>query len=383
MHHSIQPVNVLVPGSTEKNYFQLLWDKIEKYELRNQKAEKKVNDLYQEYELTVFPYQKKMANSRCEFVEHLMTFLSVKNIKPQERQRLFDYVGQWLEELHHCSIFCDLEILNKLCEKFDTYHDQFYHKEKQQALNKACSEFENMIKDMLGEDVELPHKKIREAISSNDEHDLFKLLESIQNEYQKKHPIEDSEEQDEWDDVDPEWDDFEFNYYKNEEEEASKITELFKGSQLNKIYKRIANVIHPDKEQDPLKRKEKHELMQSLVKAKKDRDVITLIKMYSQFVPDGEYHLGGEAMKHVEHLLEMKVRTLNLAHKEIFNGQGVKSHVWKNFSATSKKKIQEKMQDHNYEIGLEINRIEKDILKSDSVKRMLTFIKSQGRMVML
>lgn len=199
------------------------------------------------------------------------------------------------------------------------------------------------------------------------------LIESIKAEYLDNNP----EEQDEWDDVSQEWQDFEFNYYQNEEDEASKITELFKGSRLNKMYKRIANVIHPDKEQDHLKREEKNKLMQSLVKAKKDRDVITLIKLYSQFVPDGEYYLGEEAMKHVEHLLEMKIRTLNMTHKDIFNGQGIKSYVWKNFSATSKKKTREKMQDHIHHIELEIKNTEKDILKLDSVKRVVKFIKFQ------
>lgn len=373
MNHSIQPVHSFMSESTESDYFQLLWNKIEKHELRNQKAEKKVNDLYLEYEQTVFPYEKTITNSRYQFVEHLMTFLSIKSMKPKEHQRLFDYLDSWMEGLHNFSIFRDFDRLNRLGEQLDLHHDKLFHKEKQQALNRACSEVEDMLKDMLGEDIDLPHKKIREAISSGDGYDFMTLLESIKAEYLENHP----EEQDEREDVSQEWQDFEFNYYQSEEKEASKITELFKGSQLNKMYKRIANVIHPDKEQDPLKQQEKHKLMQSLVKAKKDRDVITLIKMYSQFVPDGEYSLGDEAMKHVEHLLEMKVRTLNLAHKDIFNGQGLKSYVWKNFSATSKKKSREKMQDHISHIQLEIKKTEKDILKLDSVKKVVKFIKSQ------
>lgn len=373
MNHSIQPIHSCLSTNTESDGFQRLWNKIEKHEIRNQKAEKKVNDLYQEYEQIIFPYEKNITNSRYRFVEHLMTFLSVKAMKPKEHQRLFNYLDYWMNALHNFYAYRDLDTLNRLSEQLELHHDKLFHKEKQQALNRACNEIEVMLKGILGEDIDLPHKKIRDAITSGDSYDFMTLIESIKAEYLDNNP----EEQDEWDDVSQEWQDFEFNYYQNEEDEASKITELFKGSRLNKMYKRIANVIHPDKEQDPLKREEKNKLMQSLVKAKKDRDVITLIKLYSQFVPDGEYYLGEEAMKHVEHLLEMKIRTLNMTHKDIFNGQGLKSYVWKNFSATSKKKTREKMQDHIHHIELEIKNTEKDILKLDSVKRVVKFIKFQ------
>ncbi|WP_336845099.1 hypothetical protein [Providencia rettgeri] len=41
---------------------------------------------------------------------------------------------------------------------------------------------------------------------------------------------------------DPDWQGFSFDYSENEDEEALKIKEIFKGAQLSKMYKRVANV---------------------------------------------------------------------------------------------------------------------------------------------
>ncbi|TDT65215.1 hypothetical protein EDC55_1392 [Allofrancisella inopinata] len=170
-----------------------------------------------------------------------------------------------------------------------------------------------------------------------------------------------------------EWDDYRFNYQKDENDEASKVTEIFKGSQLNKIYKQIANVIHPDKESDSTKLEIKKELMQKLTEAKRNKDVFTLIKMYQEHVPGGEFFLDDSAIKHVEQLLQMKIYKLNNDHREIFNGQGIKSAVWKAFSAPSKKKRSE-----NFNISINhINNLSEDYNKQISKTETINKLKKE------
>lgn len=373
MNHTLQHISDL--PEEKESYLQVLWNKIEKYEVRNQKAEQKVDVLYKEYDSVIIPHEKTKASCQCRLIEHLMTFLSLKQIRPQDRERLFAYLSHEIATLHDFAMFCDMDVLNSLGENLNKHQDKYFHQEKKQALDDACSEIEVTIKGMFGDDVNIPHEDIRSAMNAGDDAALIKIFETIKEEYFESY----HEEHIDWDEQDQEWQDFEFNYYQSEEEEASKVTELFKGSQLNKMYKRIANVIHPDKELDPEKREEKHSLMQVLARAKKEKDVVTLIKMYSEFVPDGEHYLDEEAMAHVEHLLEMKVRTLNLAHKDIFNRQGIKSYVWKSFSAPSKKKVREKMENYIEHIERQTHSMEKSIVQLNSLKKVNVFIKSQLR----
>ena len=77
-----------------------------------------------------------------------------------------------------------------------------------------------------GNDLELPDDEIKEAIVSGDMSKLESLLKKVQDDLLKKHHEKKEA-----------WDDHEFNYYEREEDETSKVKEVFKASQLNKMYK--------------------------------------------------------------------------------------------------------------------------------------------------
>lgn len=91
--------------------------------------------------------------------------------------------------------------------------------------------------------------------------------------------------------------------------------------------------------------------MQTLVKAKRDNDVITLIRLFSTYVPDAQYVLDENSQRQITHLFEMKTRELNRDHRDLFHHQGMKSQIWKQFSASSQKNTQQKIHSHINEIG--------------------------------
>ncbi|MEZ9215649.1 hypothetical protein AB4208_02265, partial [Vibrio lentus] len=174
------------------------------------------------------------------------------------------------------------------------------------------------------------------------------------------------------DQAEDEWDD----YFESEEDEALNIKEMFRGTQLNKMYKRIASVIHPDKEPDPLKKEEKHRLMQTLAVAKRENDVMTLVRMLTEYVPDSEHLLDETTLVRIEHLLEIKLLDLNRVHRDIFSQQGVKSQVWRKFSAPSKKKTQAKMEKHLEMIDGSIEALEKRIKKINSFNQLNKYLRT-------
>lgn len=358
---------------SQADTIRFLWNKIKQYEQRNQKAELKVDRLYQEYEQIVLPHEKKLADIRCLRVKHFMSFLSNKcDLNSKDRESLFEYLESQLHFLYNFPFFCNPETLSSLSEDLDNYAEKYFAKKNQKILDKACNDFKKMLKATLGDDIELPHNEIRDTFRSGNENDLINLIEGIKDAYLEKHP----EDKEDWENSERDWADFEFNYYQEGEEQGTKMTEIFRGSELNKIYKRIANVIHPDKETDLAKKAEKHQIMQLLSIAKKKGDVVTLISMYSQYVSDEAYEFDSETLLHINHLLEMRLRELNLTHQDIFNRQGVKSYVWKIFSASSKKKIKEKMSEYIEEIKIEANNVDKEIKKIDSIKRLKKFLRS-------
>jgi hypothetical protein len=142
------------------------------------------------------------------------------------------------------------------------------------------------------------------------------------------------------------------------------------------MYKKIANVIHPDKELDPSKIEEKKVLMQQLTEAKNNSDVFTLIKMYQTHVPDGEYFLDDDALKHIEHLFQMNIYKLNQEHRDIFNSQGMKSNVWKVFSTTSKKRTLDKLNSASEMVKKETRALEQQISNVDTLPKIKKRLKT-------
>ncbi|EAS9163879.1 J domain-containing protein [Salmonella enterica subsp. salamae] len=360
-----------VSGKQENSFWER-WKKVAQYERRNEKATVKVNTLYQEYEQQVMPHDRKMGETRCRWLRHLMSFLDSKELKRKDRQLLFEYVDEQLSQMQDFPFFYDPQMLRSLTEYLDHHGETLFRKERKQVLDQICHEFSLMMKATFGEDVDIPHSQLREVLNSGNREAMELLFKQLREEYVASQ----TGREDAPGDKEPEWQDFEFNYSPDENDSTSTIREIFRGSQLSKIYRQIARVVHPDREQDPLKKEEKHRLMQQLVKARKEGDVVTLVTMYGEFVPDGDILLDSEALEHVDHLLSMRLWELNHVHRDIFHGQGFKTCVWKQFSASSKKQTREKMTRYIRDVHNGIKQVEKDIQHFNTPRKVVTFIHS-------
>lgn len=357
-----------------------LWKKIEKYERRNQKAELKVDQLFSEYEQKLAPYDKKLDHLQCVWVKHLMSFLTSKKLKTNLQSRLMQTIEQELLDALDRPFLNDRDKVEAVCEEYEAYQDKVFKKEKLQALNDASlndtyRELENGLKDTFGADIELPEKEIRTILASEDPIAIDALIRTLWNSYAARNhnslPPRDQ--------IEDEWNDFEFDYIENEAYESLNIKEKFQGAQLSKMYKRIASVIHPDKEPDQSKKEEKHRLMQTLALAKQEQDVMTLVRMLIDYVPNSEHLFDDATLIKMGHLLEIKLRDLDQTHCDIFNQQGLKSHVWRRFSAPSKKQTQAKMEkyiemiDNTMELMKKRTRKIKGINQLNKYLRTVTF----------
>lgn len=379
MTRQLSPVilDQAIPFDDQSDKLRVLWGKVHQYERRNTKAENKIEVLYTEYKDTVLPYEKRLGGAQCSWVGHLLSFVPAKSLKKADRERLLDYIDYEMGVLFSKAPFCDQSVLEKLVEEYQSYCDRFFAKECQQALEEGCDHFESMIEEMFGGEVEMPDRQIiRDVLSRGNELEVMELIEAIANS-QKPSESTCNRQQNKSD----EWHDTEFEYFEGDEEQPNKIKDIFKGSQLNLIYKRVASVVHPDKEQDDDKREEKTRIMQKLASAKKEGDVVTLIKLYSEFVPDGDRFLDETSLKQVEHLLEAQIKELNSKHRDLFNAQGFKSYVWKEYSASSKKKIRANLEERVVELDVAVSTLKGQIAQLKSMKEVNRFVRNQASML--
>ncbi|ECA3795597.1 hypothetical protein EKG95_28250, partial [Salmonella enterica subsp. enterica serovar Aqua] len=110
-----QPGSQIVVGVNasvkQSNHLRGLWEKVEQYERSNEKAVIKVNLLYHEYEQVVMTHDRRMGDTRCQWVSHLMSFLDSKEIKRKDRQLLFEYVDGQLMQMQDFPFLYDPDML--------------------------------------------------------------------------------------------------------------------------------------------------------------------------------------------------------------------------------------------------------------------------------
>ncbi|EDS7008249.1 hypothetical protein A3R75_004699 [Salmonella enterica subsp. diarizonae] len=147
-------------------------------------------------------------------------------------------------------------MLRSLTEYLGYHGETLFRKERKLVLDQICHEFSLMMKATFGEDVDIPHSQLREVLNSGNREAMEQLFEQLREEYVASQ----AGGEDAPGDKEPEWQNFEFNYSPDENDSTSTIREIFRGSQLSKIYRQVARVVHPDREQDPLKKEEKHRL---------------------------------------------------------------------------------------------------------------------------
>lgn len=82
---------------------------------------------------------------------------------------------------------------------------------------------------------------------------------------------------------------------------------------IERLFRQLAKVLHPDREQDESAKVLKHQLMSQCLQARNDNDIDTLLQLYCEHVgdlPEGIDHAG-----HEELITQMKAQLSNLQNK--------------------------------------------------------------------
>jgi len=80
---------------------------------------------------------------------------------------------------------------------------------------------------------------------------------------------------------------------------------------IRKIFRRTAKELHPDKEQDPIKQKQKQQQMSELLNARKNNDIMTMLMIYNEHVNDSELSFAEDEMNTICLLVEQQIEQLN------------------------------------------------------------------------
>ncbi len=354
-----------------------LWSKIEKKQKRNQKFLDDKENLFVEFQAKVLPFEQQQGMEMVNLVEFLIPFFGRKSLSEYQREELICWIESTLEYLRSHPFLADVD------------HDALQNKFT--AAFTAFIQVQNVEIDIHQiEKVRMDIEHMFEGNMQLTEDEIINLIKdpSLLNQYIQRMDKEISEDEEDYDNEenngehgDPFERFFDDNFGEDDlqqdaAKEASKdakqknLDKLFKAGQLNKIYKRLASLLHPDKEQDPAKKEQKHVLMQTLSDARKNKDAFTLLQLYQIHINDGEFSFDPDTLGSMQALLRAKLHRLDDELYAEKSSNELSTLVWRKFSGRSKKQTESNIKIHVANIAEEVQENQLIMQQNQTVAQM-------------
>lgn len=309
-------------SNTPEARFEREWQRVQSLQKQNQRLEQDLDELVKKVLTSIEPSERAYNDEVYFQTERLVRFLPKKSLTLWQREELYHWILENFAHLqqHPFAGHLDLEQLAQTIkdaaiadpnlptgenvEEFDE------HEESEQDLN-AESEQDSLFED--DED---------EAI---DREFFEKLFEEYQSE-QEERRAEDSQQ-------------------------AKALNQLLKSSSINKIFRQIAKVLHPDRELDPEQKKVKHQMMSQLIEAREQGDVPTIFSLYAEHVGQSPLAMIDGDLDKVTQLLKQQHHKLREEKEDILHRDPIKATIYQRFFAKTPKAISNKIRMHLHEIN--------------------------------
>ena len=334
------------PSPKTDSPFDKKWKQIEKSQKRNAAAKVKVDNLYQTFQETVLGEEQKYVELLAQETQHLISFLPRKSFTHWQREELKTWIEDNIDTLSTYP-FGNHDLFEAVVKNYNVFL-----MEQAKAVNEnrifsheEISHMRAMLNDVLRGGKQFTDDELVAFLREPE------LLKQMLNEYQEENTHQENNDDDFDNDFQGDYANEHQSYHDEQQEKKQKhLKSLFDTSKLNKLYKMLANRLHPDKEPNEDLKHEKSALMATLITAKNNKDAFTIISMFHQFIPNSDELLftgnDEELTTALMALLDEKLRELDSEHRDMKYNDGIKSMVWNNFHGRSKKATQEKFDIH-------------------------------------
>lgn len=146
-----------------------------------------------------------------------------------------------------------------------------------------------------------------------------------------------------------------FDQQDQDEADANKDREkqfdkLLRASNINKMFRKIARILHPDKEPDPEKKALRHQQMSELLKARDEKDIAALFALYDQHIGTSPLEELGEDIESATKILQYQVQQLRDQQNNYVPKSIIESFIFEHFYGKSPRALNAALRKHKTEI---------------------------------
>ena len=324
-----------------KSKFQQLWEKAERLKKSNRKLDVELNSLLRRVEGEVMPQELAMGALIKTMLEKQLAFAEKRSLTRWQRAELDDWIHENLEEID-CMGLVDEDLRNAMANKHAREHDIDLDDNSDLSPAEQLDQYYEAISPA---DARAAEGMQDDPFATDDDDSAF--ADAMMDELFGNRNAPDGAsatpheraQHDLFEDMFEQFADSQANTASANPKQSIDST-VFK-----RLFRQTATALHPDKEQDEKRREEKHTLMSTLLDARKNNDLITVLQLHQQFV-DADHSLSNADQHDLEAVLLNYLAQQVERKADIINQSPLHAGVYKRFYALSQKSINKKIAQH-------------------------------------
>ncbi len=127
---------------------------------------------------------------------------------------------------------------------------------------------------------------------------------------------------------------------------------------VERIFRQLAKVLHPDREQDETARAIKNALMSECLEARNNKDINTLLTLYCEHVGELPDDLDKNSHRELVKALEMQLKVLQQQLREKRFGDPLQTMIVERYSSTNEAECNRRIETHASSLGTQIDTTE-------------------------
>jgi hypothetical protein len=357
----------------KESAFSKKWAQVEKKNARNLNFRKKLGAFYDQFQKDILPFEVQLCEMMAEETRHLMCFLSRKSFTQWQREELTIWIESNLDTLSEHPFSPDA--LSQAIRKEYSEHliGASHAMEADETIDSLyLLEMRNLLVELEVED-DFSDDQLAEFIRDpRSFHDYVESLLLARHLNEEADDFESESDDSLFDEIEDDFINSEHfqHFQQSNTKHQKKLKDLFNASLLKKCYKKLANILHPDKEPNAALKAQKSDLMAILVQAKKEKDAFTIISMYQEHVPGNDLNLDEDVSNELIALIDEKLKRLDEEHHDLKHEPNIKNMIWQKLGGRSKKIMAEKKQVHLSELQQACDEISSNIDSSKNMKQL-------------
>jgi len=322
----------------------------------------------------ILPRERRITECTCELSESLIVELGRPNRSPAERSLIGLWIIQNLESLSQHPFAEDLhwqnvlakfnEKLNssdpidvqliRLCQQNIYKHNDPIESDEPQTKN-ATVERDRNDPDYASSNQQTPD---RSSYIEEDEEDITFDFGWHKKESQPSNNINAQSQNEK---KSRQYDSAQANSKPRKDESESldeEINSLEQRLSVDKLFRQLAKVLHPDREQDESRKEAKHRLMSECLEARQSGDIDTMLQLYCAYVGELPDELTDDSHGELIAALEKQLAQLQLEFRQLRLGNPLMNQIIDRYSDSSKKGTEKRVKEHASILDKEIEKIQ-------------------------